>query len=674
MKLSIVFYLAWLCLHGQPCAQEPTASVEQQLEDLAAGSEDDVEDDELFLRYESLLRHPLPLNHATKEDFAVFHFLSPLQINYFFQYRSLTGSLVSVYELQAIPGWDVETVRKILPYVVTGNIVPISTELKTRIKEGNHQVVIRYATLLEKTTGILSKKYAGSSAKVFLRYRYQYKNNLVWGITADKDAGEQFFRGAQRLGFDFYSFHFFARDIAGLRAIAIGDFTINMGQGLIQWQSMGFRKGSMVTSVRRQSPVVKPYASAGEHNFNRGVGITLARQKWELSVFGSLRRLSVNREFDDGEMSFTSFLTSGNHRTESEIANRRSMSQLSAGAVLRYLLSNGHIAMNHVYYQHALPMKKQDRPYNLYAPEGKTWHNHSVDFSYTLRNVHVYGEVAMDRRSARAMTAGLLVSMHTNADLAVVYRSIGAAYQAVNPNTFQEASTVSNEHGLYTGVTLRWSSAWKTDMYMDVYSFPWLRYRLDRPGRGHDYLLQITYTPSRGIELYTRWKSERKMGNMETDASPTRVVLPVHKSSLRTHFSIKMSSDITIRHRAELNWYQQEGGARQQGYLWYADIIYKPMMKRWGVAARYQLFESDGYESRLYAYENDVLYGYSIPVFSGAGTRWYLRGELDLGKRYTVWLRIAQTKYGQVETIGTGNDQVKGNRKTDIKLQMRVNI
>jgi hypothetical protein len=132
-------------------------------------------------------------------------------------------------------------------------------------------------------------KYLGSPPKLFFRYRYQDKNLLQYGIVGDKDAGEQFFKGAQKYGFDFYSFHFFARKMGAVQALALGDFTVNMGQGLIQWQSLAFRKSVDILAIKRQSPVLRPYNSAGEFSFHRGAGVTLQKGKFEGTAFISYR-------------------------------------------------------------------------------------------------------------------------------------------------------------------------------------------------------------------------------------------------------------------------------------------------------------------------------------------------------------------------------------------------
>ena len=76
--------------------------------------------------------------------------------------------------------------------------------------------------------------------------------------------------------------------------MAMGDYTVNLGQGLIQWQSLAFEKSPEVMAIKRQAPVLVPYRSAGEFYFNRGIGITLQKGRFETTAFASYKKISGN--------------------------------------------------------------------------------------------------------------------------------------------------------------------------------------------------------------------------------------------------------------------------------------------------------------------------------------------------------------------------------------------
>ena len=219
-------------------------------------------------------------------------------------------------ELQAVPAWDVPTIKRLLPYVTVSDQKNIAENLGERFKNGEQTLLLRFAQTISTSSEDAkeTQSYLGSAAAMMLRYKYNYKNLLQFGITGDKDAGEQFFKGTQKNGFDFYSFHFFARKLGIIQSLAIGDFTVGFGQGLIQWQGMAFKKSGEVLAVKRQGAPLQPYNSAGEYNFHRGIGVTLQKKNLQFTAFGSYRKLNTNLVSDSFLNSLeyiSSIITSG---------------------------------------------------------------------------------------------------------------------------------------------------------------------------------------------------------------------------------------------------------------------------------------------------------------------------------------------------------------------------
>lgn len=264
-------------------AQDISPSAEQQLENLTDADQAETEDDSYLQQLEHFRKNPLNLNVADIDELKELRVLTDLQIANLISYRRLFGNFISIYELQAVPTWDIITLRKLLPFITIDLAESLKNDLATRFKDGTHSMLFRFSQLLEKSKGydksIAGTKYLGSPQRLFFRYRYTYKNLLQFGLVGDKDAGEAFFRGSQNKGFDLYSFHLFIKKIGIVQDMALGDFTVNMGQGLIQWQSLAFKKSADITAVKRQSAVLRPYNSAGEFNFNRGIGITVKDRK-----------------------------------------------------------------------------------------------------------------------------------------------------------------------------------------------------------------------------------------------------------------------------------------------------------------------------------------------------------------------------------------------------------
>ncbi|MBK7884354.1 MAG: helix-hairpin-helix domain-containing protein [Chitinophagaceae bacterium] len=284
MVFSILNF-SFLIATAQTPETPVTSTTEQQIENLTENTEDaEIEDDSYILQMQEYIKHPINLNAASDTELKELR-INPVQIQSLLNYRSVFGKFINIYELQAIPLWDIDLIQKIRPYVTVSSDMNLSSSIGERLKNGQHSFLARVSQVVEKSRGYLidpntssNSYYQGSPQRLLVRYRYTYKNLLQYGFVGEKDAGEQFFKGTQKQGFDFYSAHLFVRDIGIVKSLALGDYTVNMGQGLIQWQSLAFKKSPDVSNVKRQAAVLRPYNSAGEYNFHRGIGITFRKK------------------------------------------------------------------------------------------------------------------------------------------------------------------------------------------------------------------------------------------------------------------------------------------------------------------------------------------------------------------------------------------------------------
>ena len=667
--------------------QEIPHTTEQQLENLANADQMETEDDSYVVQLQYLKKHPLNLNEADADELKELFFLTDLQIESLLSYRRLLGKFISIYELQAIPAWDVVTIKKILQFVTTNNPVSTIGDLKKRFAIGDHELLFRFSETIEKSSGYMatsgSTKYLGSRQRLLFRYRYQYKNLLQYGIVGEKDAGEQFFQGKQKYGFDFYSLHLFARNLGRIQALALGDFTVNMGQGLIQWQSIAFSKSAEVLAVKRQLSVLRPYNSSGEFYFNRGAGATIRLREMEATVFVSMRKLSANVVLDtiNNEDFISSILNSGYHRTTTEADHKNNLQQFSCGGNITYRRRSWHIGVNGVNYNFSSPVQKRNEPYNLFAISGRRWNNFSIDYSWTYRNLHLFGEMATDKNLNRAILNGGLVSVDPHIDLCFVHRAIDKRYQAVYGNAFTENSFPTNENGIYIGISIRPMTGWRFDLYSDFYRFPWLKYLVDAPAYGKDFLVQGTFAPNKQLMIYSRFRSESKQSDISGNMSVTNYIGMIPKQSWRTQINYKINSSTTIRNRVEILWYDKNvrpgdptGGEYdfETGFLTFFDLLYKPLLKPYSGNVRLEYFETNGYNSRIYTYENDVLYSFSIPGFYDKGYRYYINLSIDAMRKLSVWMRWAQTIYKNKASVGSGLDEIPGNHRSELKIQMTL--
>jgi hypothetical protein len=680
--LALLFLSAFVFLQiSTVSAQQPEmpAVTEQQIENNAAANDDiETEDDSYLQQMQQYLKEPLDLNTADEATLKELLLLNPIQIQNLIFYRNLFGKFISIYELQAVPAWDIATIKKLQPYIIVSDKINVFASIRPRLNNGTHSILIRAAQVLERSKGYIpdsaaTNNYQGSQQKLLLRYKYAYKNILQYGIVAEKDAGEAFFKGGQKQGFDYYSAHFFVRNLGVIKALALGDFTVNFGQGLTSWQSLAFKKGPDVMNLKRQGPVLRPYNSAGEINFHRGIGITLAKRNWEATLFASYKKVDANLVPDtlSSNSDFVSSLqTSGYHRTANEVADKGIQRQLAFGGNISYQYKKWHVGISAVQYRLKLPLIKGDEPYNKYALSGTSFGNYSVDYSFTRRNIHFFGEAAVTNKFDKAFINGMLISAANTVDVSLLYRNIEKSYQSLYTNAFTESTYPTNEKGLYGGISVRPFAQLRIDAYVDHFKFPWLKYRVDRPSEGSDFFVQLTYTPNKQLEIYTRYHSGAKAINLNPDDLTLPPVPLQPRQNWRINTGYKINQAITLRNRVEMVWFDKKDAVGEKGFLLYFDILFKPVLRPFSAGLRMQYFETDGYNSRLYAYENDVLYSFSIPVFYDKGYRYYFNFNYDVNKKLVFWGRVSQTLYPGKTLIGSGLDEIKGNKRTQAEVQL----
>lgn len=617
------------CLQVDVCSQVPSPSEDfeaTQLEELAESAEGETDNDYESQQLEYFAKHPVSLN-GTVEELQRFPMFNSLLLENLLQYRKLLGDFVSIYELQAVAGFTPDLLRQMEPYLTISNGGSLKSDLRSQLKSGKSTLAFRPSINLQPLKGFITDdpdgRFQGDRLAIFLRYRYQYRQTLQYGFTAEKDAGEKMLHPGSNLPFDFQSFHFFVRGKEKIKTLAIGDFTVNLGQGLMVWQSQAFKKTAQVLNTKRQGEVLRPYHSAGEHLFLRGVAGTFRTGRVQTTLFLSQRQLSANTQPDSlSGVVITSFQTSGLHRTVAELHDRHTVRHRLVGANIKYSFPRWQTGMNFVSHHYSHPVKKNGDPYNIYAIQGSTWLNLSLDFSGTYRNFHFFGEWAADRHRNFALVSGLIASLDKRVDWSLHIRKIDPGYQSIFGNAFTESSLPQNETGVYTGFTIRPISGWAIDTYADIFYFRWLKYRSDAPASGSQYFFQVTWKPSRNTELYSRVRYRSKPVNT---VDPVRVDYPEEARSInwRSHLNHSLSRSICIRKRAEFCTYRQGMAGRAYGYLLYFDLLFKPVRRSYSFNTRLLFFESENYDTRIYAYENDLPFISSTPSFFGSGLRWY---------------------------------------------------
>ena len=658
------------------------------IEDYVTNNEDVVLDPTiLYEQLEDLQSNPVDINAASLEQWQTLFFLEPIYIEYIINYKNAFGPFLSIYELQAIPNLNIEVVRKIIPFIrLDLEMAGSSTSILKMLHEGKHNLYLKSEQIIEHKDGYSEERkldgkayYLGDPKRLFLRYRFNYSNKLSIGLIAEKDAGEEFFKGSNKAGFDFYSFHLFVRNQNKIfKAIALGDFAVSFGQGLILHAGFGYGKSSYTTLIKRSGPVLSPYTSTLENNYFRGAAATINVSKnIELTGFVSHKFIDANVLVTDSiieyDQSFSAFQLSGYHRTSSEIVDKHAIKQSNAGGNIKYKFRNGNLSLNTLYTSFDKALSFGDRIDNQFDLSDASLLSMSIDYNYIYQNIYLFGEFAKGDQSSIASVNGALITLDKHLDISILYRHLPVNYHGLNANVFAEGSEPSNENGLYIGAQIYPTKQWTLSAYFDVWKNPWLKYTVNKPGTGSEYLIKLQYTVKRKMDVYVQFRNELKEQNISGESNLYNTGFQ-NRQNLRININNKITNRLELRNRAEWSFYKAPNGKNSRGFMIYQDILYKPINFPIAFTSRIAFFDTQDYNSRIYAFENELLYGFSILANYFKGMRWYLNVRSRISKNLMIEAGISQTIYTNKNTISSGLEEIQGNHKTEIKAQIKYSF
>ena len=658
------------------CAQDDDSDIIEKILDILSpdlGDEQDYSDIAERLNY--YRKHPIDLNNATKDQLQELIFLSPIQINEILSHSLENGPFINVYELQSIRSLDIESVNLLINFVKV--TLPTSFQdltFKKLVQKADHDIMVRIGKILERQAGFSTlanskeANYQGSAWRVLTRYRYNFSNSLAASLNMEKDAGEQFFDSSKNKGFDFYSGNISIRGSGVVKKLLIGDYALQFGQGLVMWSGSGFGKGSGISTIAKQDFGLKPYSSVNESMFLRGASGTFKFRKLFFTPFFSKKNLDASTTDQGKEISTISF--SGLHRTKSEIENKSRLSSTIYGAHIQFNSKRLNIGFTSYQTQFSLPFSIGKSLYEQYDFRGNLLTNLGINYDYNYKNTYFFGEMAHSKNGGSAFINGIMSSLSPRVSLVLMHRRYAKNYHSFFNQSVSEASNPVNESGFYSALSLKFDSKWDLFTYSDFFRFPWLKFRVNAPSSGYEIFAQINYKMNKKLNLNTRFKQQVREENSEGIITHSGLET-VDKQNYRIEISYGINDRFSFRNRVEMVRYQKGNSKFELGFLNYQDIIYKPMSSRLSGNVRFGIFDTESFNSRIYAYENDVLYAYSVPAYQGKGVRFYVNARYTLIRGFDLWLRYSSTSYYDQITVGSGGDQINGNKRSDIRMQIR---
>lgn len=679
LKVLCFLLLAYLGVHAQSVLTWEEFVEQTFISDEESEDENYVSD--LYQELQEIHDHPFNINTITEEQLSMLPFLNDVQRKDIIKYVSENSPVRSLGELMLIYSLDQVTRLRLMLFCRADEIVENKTmkeESKKLLKYGKNELVVRTdipfytkAGYEDVSDSVLmknpNKEYRGDRFYRSVRYSFSSMKHLDAGLQIEKDAGEK--------DFDYFSAYVFLKNIGKIKVLALGDYKVSFGQGLVVNTSMEFGKLMTLSSMGNMDRGISRHSSMSETGYMRGVATTLEiARKLNLSAFVSYRNVD-GTELNDSSDIITSLNTSGLHRTQTESDRKGNTGNFTSGGNIRWETLGGkmRVGATAVYSHLSKPLEpKYNTPstlYRYYNARGTDFGAFGVSYSYIDRKLAFSGETAMTDKGNVATINTLQFKPNEYNSLTLIQRSYSAKYATLYGKSFGENSIPQNESGLFVGWNTTMIRNVRIETFFDWFYFPYLKYQVSESSNGYEGLAQMTYTPSSSATISLRYKLESKQKDFKID-DKTATLAYYTNQNIRLQYSQNLSNSISLKSSASLVFNHKPSGNTNKGMM-ISEIM------RWTGAQGTKLdigavyFNTDDYDSRVYGYESGLLYSFGMKSYYYHGMRATMSAIIPIAKGLSLRGKCGWTKYFDRDVIGTALEQISSSSKLDLQLQAR---
>ena len=661
--ISIIFVVFVYSI--QVFAQEDAFEIETHINTIIQQG-DEAENQNYYNLLLYYYDNPIDINRTNAEELTQLGILTANQIKELITHINNTGEFMGIYELQVLSSFSLQDIKNITPFIAITEEVSLTNTVLGLFEGKTNYATLGYSRVNQQAKGYSSKAYLGSPDRMQMRFRLRNPGHLSVGLSAQKDPGETWLNKNSLPTPDYLSGHIFLENQGRIKQFVLGDYKLQFGQGLVL--GAGFMVGKnveTVASVKQSTLGVLPYSSINESNYFRGSGLTLKlTESFQLTIFYSNQHLDATVVDDSLMQAVSSIRTSGLHRTASEIYARNQLHEQAWGSAITFEAKRFSTGMLLVNTQFDKPIIPQNRDYNIYRFTGKNILNYSWFGQYYAGNFLFFSEVAKTQNSGMAVNLGVIGSISKYVGLSLLYRSLAKDFHSLYGLPFTERGSIGNEKGLYWGIKIYPLSRIIVSAYYDMYEFPWITSSTAAPANGSDYLVRIEYGINERAKMFIQLRNE----NAEVKENTGNVYAnqPIRLLKSIINFDYNLEKPLTFRSRIQYNRFTKDNP--ENGWLLYQDINYNIM--KFSVTGRILLFDTESYASRQYAYEKDMLFTFNTRVFNGKGLSYYIIMKLKPTRGLSLRLKWSYIQYANQQGIGSGNDLIEGDHKSQITGQL----
>ena len=621
-----------------------------------------------------LLSEPLNLNTATGEELQQVLRISPMQTEALMNYRIAWAPIISIAELYLIDTWDSSTIHRIRPLVVVP-FTPLNDSLTMRdlFRYPKQQIVARITGVSDKKKNdSIENPYLGNGNKILIRYKYSVKKRIQAGFIMEKDVGEAISFSNHRNGFDYNSAYMLYKGSGLINSAIVGDYHLQFGQGLTFWSGFAISNGLGMASARRIGLNIRPHSGSEENDFLRGTALRVKSGAVYTTVFLSRHNKDANLSDFDSIADcgiYSGFKTGGYHRTFEELEEKNNLTEWLAGANIKGSFRNINLGITG-YYQHIdgviLP---QESYFNRNKFTGKENMCLGADFCWAFHKTIFYGEASRSKNGGYAVVAGCDFHPDARIEYSIHYRNTSTEFQNMHCTIFRNNSGAAQQ-GIYTGLIARLSSKISIQAWADRLTYLYAKTGCHKPGVEQRYSARILFNPVRYTVIYFQTSQKNYTHDKGTENQITWELEEIRSQSFRAHLTMEPTKRLRLQSRVEYCRIQPEG----TGVLCYLDASYRSNLYPFNVAVRYTLFDTDGFGARIYSYESDALYSFSIPAYYDRGRMGYIYFSWRPYRLITLYVKYARTNFAMPREQEQGWLVNDPGHKSTYNIQVRLSL
>ncbi|MDD9139957.1 MAG: helix-hairpin-helix domain-containing protein [Candidatus Cardinium sp.] len=569
---------------------------------------------------------PLDLNKITPTALASLGILSDSQMDNFFKHLSRTGPLYSKYELQAIPGFDWDSIALLLPFVYVEERYHIpACSLREKIKSGNYYWLVRYDPSWFSKANINPKANylpLGNLDKWITRLAIKH-HSMALHITASKQAGEAFCwdPATHRYGFNIWSIALSLTANKYFKYLIIGDFQIGQGQGLLLNAGYTREKGSDLVAVMRSPNIgIRPYKSRQRKGL-RGIAITSTMGPLEWTGFYANNNLDAALKWDAHCKPYThSIADTTQYDTLHHLEKKGTLNEQTIGCTLRlpYLNNQAAVGINVLYHYYDLPIIPKVSHYSSYLFQGQQAAASSLFYLFPWYNSLWFGEAGVGifstavakHKVGAAFITGLIISLSRYLDLATALYYYGKTFYAPYGNPFKQyATNHGNEEGMYGGISWTPQSKWKLSTHAHLFATLRPKPQLDKASHGYTVVTRSSYTWHRTTTWVLQYRFNQNPKNKSIETTRIHPMDKVVGIIQKHHFKCKIDHAFTFIWRANIEAQYIHCTFKEITYPGYAlSTTQKWLHNSLQASCKIIYFHTKNYVSRLYSHIPQPLY------------------------------------------------------------------